>query len=230
MPSDIPKVPVHVGFIMDGNRRWARANGIDYEQAYHKGMSVLEVLVERAAKCGVKFITAYTFSTENWTRPKIEVDLLMRLFEFYLAERVHKLHEKNVRLRVIGRIEEFSKNIQNKLHEHVELTKDNTAITLTLALNYGGHAEIVDAAKQLILSGTKDINAETLRSATYDPSQPPVDLIIRTSGEKRTSGFMLWHADYAELCFLEKNWPELTAVDLDAALEDYAQRKRNFGA
>lgn len=230
MPEETPKVPNHIGFIMDGNRRWAREQGKTYEEAYHKGSDVLESLVERAANHGVGFVTAYTFSTENWNRPQVEIDLLMRLFEFYLAERMYRFKEMNVRFRVIGRLEQFSKNIQKKLQEHVELTKNNTAITLTLALNYGGQAEILDAANKLISSGDKEVTAETLRAAMYDPSLPPVDLIIRTSGEKRTSGFMLWHADYAELYFLEKNWPELTPADLDVAIKDYAQRKRNFGA
>lgn len=230
MLTDIPKIPNHVGFIMDGNRRWARANGIDYEQAYHKGMGALEAMVERAAQRGVKFVTAYTFSAENWNRPKVEIDLLMRIFEFYLAERVQRLHEKNVCFQVLGQLDGFSASIQRKLREHVELTKHNTAVTLNLALNYGGHREIVDAVNHLFSTGVKNITEKNLQQAMYNPALPPVDLIIRTSGEKRTSGFMLWGADYAELYFLEKNWPDLTPEDFDRALEDYAQRKRNFGA
>lgn len=230
MPTDIPKVPNHVGFIMDGNRRWSRANGKDYEQGYNQAMDVLEALVERAAQRGVKFVTAYTFSTENWNRPKIEIDLLMRLFESALMERVEALHKKNVRFRVIGRLHEFSTGIQRRLAEEVERTKSNTSITLTLALNFGGHAEIVDAVNRIIESGKKGITEKDMYEYLYDPTLPPVDLIFRTSGEKRTSGFMLWEADYAELFFVEKNWPDLTPVDLDAVLEDYAQRKRNFGA
>ncbi len=223
-------IPTHVGFIMDGNRRWSRAHGKDYEQGYNRAMDVLESVVAHAAKRGVQFVTIYTFSTENWNRPKIEVDLLMRLFEHALKERVVALHEKNVRFRAIGRLREFSPGIQKALAEEVALTQGNTGITLTLALNYGGHAEITDTVNRLLQSGKKEITEADIQQNLYDPSLPPVDLIVRTSGEKRTSGFMLWEADYAELFFLEKNWPDLTPEDLDGALEDYAQRKRNFGA
>ncbi len=230
MSADIPQVPIHVGFIMDGNRRWSRANGKDYEQGYNRAMDVLEALVEHAATRGVKYVTTYTFSTENWNRPKVEVDLLMRLFESALMERVEALHKKNVRFRAIGRLQEFSKGIQARLAKEVERTKANTGITLTLALNYGGRAEIVDAVNRLLKSGKSEIAESDFQQHTYDPSLPPVDLIVRTSGEKRTSGFLLWEAHYAELYFIDKNWPELTTEDLDAALDDYAQRKRNFGA
>ncbi len=224
------QVPTHVGFIMDGNRRWSRANGKNYEQGYNRAMDVLEAVVEHAGKKGVKFVTTYTFSTENWNRPKIEIDLLMRLFEYALMERVQALHKKNVRFRAIGRLSGFSKSIQEKLSQEVERTKNNTGVTLTLALNYGGHAEIADAVNKLIASGKQEVTENDIQQSLYDPDLPPVDLIIRTSGEERISGFMLWEADYAELYFLEKNWPDLTTQDIDIALEDYIQRKRNFGA
>ncbi|MEK7518330.1 MAG: polyprenyl diphosphate synthase [Patescibacteria group bacterium] len=230
MPTNIPKIPNHVGFIMDGNRRWSRANGKNYEQGYNQAMDVLEALVSQAAKRGVKFVTTYTFSTENWNRPKIEIDLLMRLFEYALMERIKVLHQKNVKFQAIGRLSDFSPGIQKRLREETERTKANTGVTLTLALNYGGHAEIIDTVNRLVASGKRKITEADIQQNLYDPSLPPVDLIVRTSGEKRISGFMLWEADYAELYFLEKNWPELTPEDFDSALEDYAQRKRNFGA
>lgn len=230
MQSDTPNIPQHIGFIMDGNRRWSRANGKDYEEGYNRAMDVLESVVEHAGKRGVKFVTIYTFSTENWNRPKMEIDLLMRLFEYALKDRVAALHKKNIRFRAIGRLGDFSAGIQKGLAEEVALTKENTGVTLTLALNYGGHAEIADTVNRLIQSGKRTVTEADIQQNLYDPSLPPVDLIVRTSGEKRISGFMLWEADYAELYFLEKNWPDLTPADLDVALEDYAQRKRNFGA
>lgn len=223
-------IPTHVGFIMDGNRRWSRANGKGYEEGYNRAMDVLEALVEQAAKRGVKYVTTYTFSTENWNRPKVEIDLLMRLFEHALMDRVESLHKKNVRFQAIGRLGDFSPRIQKRLAEETERTKGNTSITLTLALNYGGHAEVTDTVNRILKSGKQEVTEADIQQSLYDPSLPPVDLIVRTSGEKRTSGFMLWEADYAELYFLEKNWPDLTPADIDAAIEDYAQRKRNFGA
>jgi undecaprenyl diphosphate synthase len=222
-------IPMHVGFIMDGNRRWSRANGKDFEQGYIRAMDVLETIVEYAGGKGVRFVTVYTFSTENWNRPKVEIALLMRLFEYALQERVAALHKKNVRFRAIGRLHDFPPGIQKSLAEEIELTKANTGVTLTLALNYGGHAEITDTVNRIIQSGKKVVTESDIQQNLYDSSLPPVDLIVRTSGEKRISGFMLWEADYAELYFLEKNWPDLTPADIDAALEDYAQRKRNFG-
>ncbi len=215
---------------MDGNRRWARENGVTYEVAYNRGADVLKAVVERAIDLGIANVTVYAFSTENWHRPKIEVDLLMRLFQYYLAERVHELHEKNVRFLAVGRLQDFPASLQQKLRELMELTAKNTAITLRLALNYGGRAEIVDAVNVLLARGEKTASEERLQRAMYDPEFPPVDLVVRTSGEQRTSGFLLWHAHYAELYFLQKNWPDLQPSDVDAAVAEYQKRKRNFGA
>jgi undecaprenyl diphosphate synthase len=223
-------IPNHIGVIMDGNRRWARANNQNYITAYQKGADVLQNVVEQAEKRGVKFITSFTFSFENWNRPKNELEILMNLFEEYLSTKVKELHEKNVRFKVVGRVKDFSEKIQQKIKDLVKLTKNNTAITLTLALSYGGKVEIIDALNDILKNPPATITTQEFEKHLYDPDLPPIDLIIRTSGEERTSGFMLWQSDYAELYFLEKNWPELTTEDLDLAIKDFGLRKRNFGA
>ena len=230
MPNEeIDQVPKHLGVIMDGNRRWSRANNLTYEQGYLRGIEVLKTIVRHASKAGVKFVTAYTFSNENWNRPKEEISLLMRLFLVYLRQKVQELHKENIRFKVIGRVQEFVIELQEAIKNAVDLTAKNTGITLTLAMNYGGRAEIVDAVNSVISSGKTTLTQEDINQHAYDPSMPPVDLIIRTSGEERTSGFMLWEADYAELYFLKKNWPDISEKDLDEALVVYARRKRNFG-
>jgi undecaprenyl diphosphate synthase len=228
--EDIDQVPKHLGVIMDGNRRWSRANNVTYEQGYLRGIEVLRNIVRHAAKKGVNYITAYTFSNENWNRPKEEISLLMRILLIYLRQKVQELHAENIRLKVIGRVQEFIIELQDAIKNAVELTSKNTGITLTLAMNYGGRAEIVDAVNSAISLGKTTISLEDISQHTYDPGMLPVDLIIRTSGEERTSGFLLWKADYAELYFLQKNWPDISEKDIDEALVDYARRKRNFGA
>jgi undecaprenyl diphosphate synthase len=227
--EEIDQVPKHLGVIMDGNRRWSRANKLPYEQGYLRGIEVLKTVVRHAAKKGVKFVTAYTFSNENWNRPKEEISLLMRLFLVYLRQKVQELHAENIRFRVIGRLQEFVIEVQEAIKNAIELTSKNTGITLTLAMNYGGRAEIVDAVNNAMSSGKTILTQEDINQHTYDPSMLPVDLIIRTSGEERTSGFLLWEADYAELYFFKKNWPDINEKDLEEAFVDYARRKRNFG-
>lgn len=227
--EEIDQVPKHLGVIMDGNRRWSRANNLTYEQGYLRGIEVLKKIVRHASKAGVKFVTAYTFSNENWNRPKEEISLLMRLFLIYLRQKVQELHAENIRFKVIGRVQEFVIEVQEAIKNAVDLTAKNTGITLTLAMNYGGRVEIVDAVNSAISSGKNKLTQDDITQHIYDPSMPPVDLIIRTSGEERTSGFMLWEADYAEFYFLKKNWPEIDEEDLDDALGAFARRKRNFG-
>ncbi|MFA6042685.1 MAG: polyprenyl diphosphate synthase [Patescibacteria group bacterium] len=225
-----PAVPVHLGVIMDGNRRWAKDQGVTYEQAYQKGIEVLRMVVRQAADAGTRFVTAFTFSHENWNRPKEEVTLLMRLLKMYMEKKVRELHKENVRFKVIGRLKDFSDMMQRVIHDAVALTAANTGITLTLALNYGGQTELVDAVNALVEKNSGEITPEDIQKHLYDPEQPPVDLIIRTSGEQRTSGFLLWESAYAELFFLQKNWPALAVEDITLAYSDFAQRKRNFGS
>ncbi|PIS40894.1 MAG: di-trans,poly-cis-decaprenylcistransferase [Candidatus Kerfeldbacteria bacterium CG08_land_8_20_14_0_20_43_14] len=229
--KDQMAIPNHIGFIMDGNRRWARENNQNYLTAYQKGADVLQNSVEQAKKWGVKFVTAFAFSHENWNRPKNELEILMTLFDRYLTEKIKIFHEKNVKFNVIGRIKNFSENLQQKIQNLLALTKNNNGITLTLALSYGGKVEIIDAINKIPKNSlSTEIALEDFEKNLYDPNLPPVDLIIRTSGEERTSGFMLWESDYAELYFLKKNWPEVVPEDIDLAIKDFSQRKRNFGA
>lgn len=225
------KIPKHLGFILDGNRRWARSKGLPQLEGHRRGFNRLVELVDNCILEGVKYVTVFAFSTENWGRSDEEVSYLMDLFREMLDKKANELHKKNVKITIAGRIEDFADDIQKKMSEVIEKTKDNTAITFNIALSYGGRAEIVDATKKIIKDGLKpeDLSEEKFSEYIYEVGQPNLDMIVRTSGEQRISGFMLWQAAYSEFYFIEKNWPDFGKEELKDVIEEYSNRNRRFG-
>jgi undecaprenyl diphosphate synthase len=232
MPQTKTATPIHLGIILDGNRRWAKANGIPQLEGHRKGYENLKTIGTAALDRGIKYVSAYVFSTENWKRSQVEVKYLMRLLVWILKNEVDELNKKGVRVRIIGSKSGLDKKVVKACHDAEEITKHNTKGTLALCFNYGGYQEITDAVKNIVADGLKpeDITSETISRHLYASDIPPVDFIIRTSGEQRLSNFMLWRAAYSELYFVDKHWPAFTVEDLDEALKEYANRQRRFGA
>lgn len=226
-----PEVPVHLGLILDGNRRWASEHGFKPFEGHRRGYLRLRKVAEAAFDRGVKYVSAFVFSTENWNRSSEEVSYLMDLMYWVATKEVGKLHKNNIRIVFLGSKKRLEPRIVKAIDDAEEKTNHNTGGTLALCLNYGGQQELADAAALLIKKGVKakDVTPELLAKNLYGPQLPPIDLIIRTSGEQRLSGFMLWSAAYAELKFVLKNWPAFTVADLEEALKDYALRQRRFG-
>lgn len=224
-------VPQHVGFIVDGNRRWARKRGLTVAEGHRQGYSNLKSVCIAALDQGVSYVSAYVFSTENWKRDKQEVSDLMKLLKWILVHEVKNFHKENIRLRVAGSRERVSPSLLKAIDEAEALTAQNDRGTLLLCLDYGGQQEIVDAVKQIAAASTPvgQITPELISQHLYAPDVPPVDLIIRTSGEQRLSNFMMWRSAYSELQFIDKFWPDFTAEDLVQSLELYAQKQRRFG-
>jgi len=226
-------LPKHVGIIMDGNRRWARANGLKTFDGHFKGYQNMRDLALYALKeKSIPYLSAYAFSTENWNRTKEEVGYLMNLVLRALIEYLDDFHKNNIRLLALGTRDKLGAKVIKAIETAEEKTKHNTGGTLALCFNYGGQQEIVDATKKIIEDGldVQTLDNEKFSQYLYHPEVPPVDLIIRTSGEERLSGFMLWRAAYSEFLFVDKHWPEFDKSDVDAALEEYAHRQRRFGA
>ncbi|MFZ2560327.1 MAG: polyprenyl diphosphate synthase [Candidatus Nanoperiomorbaceae bacterium] len=221
-------LPTHLGIIIDGNRRWARAHNLPTFEGHRLGYAKLLKMAYVARDRGVKFISAYTFSTENWSRSQEEVEYLMALSLRAFSHDMKKLVKDNFRIIFLGRSDRVAPAINAKITELEQSSHDNTGTTLALCFNYGGHAEIVDAAKQLADSGV-DFTEENFAKNLYHPELPPCDLIVRTSGEQRLSGFQLWRSAYAEFIFVDKNWPDFTEQDFDDVLAEFARRSRRFG-
>lgn len=227
-----PTLPVHLGLILDGNRRWAKDNGLPTLEGHKRGYEVLKTIGDAVIARGIKYVTVYAFSTENWQRPASEVKFLMDMLYWVATHEIESFHKKNIKLVFLGKDQPIPERTMKVVMAAEEKTKHNTAGTLAICINYGGQAEIADACRKVIQAGIKpqDVTPELIRQNLYHPEIPDVDLIIRTSGEQRLSNFMLWRAAYSELYFLaEKHWPDFTADDLDKALADYAQRVRRFG-
>lgn len=226
--NDIPR---HIGFIVDGNRRWAKQHGLPVYEGHLAGYNAMQDVLLEALDSGVEYASAYIFSTENWKRSHDEVKRLMGLILKILTADLHVLEEKNVRLRVLGTREGLSDKINKAIDKAEAATASNTGGTLALCLNYGGQTEIVDAVRAIIQNGTKaeDVTLELIERHLYADDIPPCDLIVRTSGEQRLSNFMLWRSAYSELMFLEKNWPDMTKQDVIDILEAYKHRGRRFG-
>ncbi len=225
------ELPHHVGYIVDGNRRWAKMRGLPGFAGHRAGYHTLQDILLETIHSGVFYVSAYVFSTENWKRSAEEVGKLMDLLLQVLTRDVHIFVDNNVRMRVVGTREGLSKRMIKAVDSAEKLTKDLTGGEVLLCLNYGGQLEIADAVRKMITDGVKadEVTPELLAQNMYAPDVPPCDLIVRTSGERRLSNFMLWRSAYSELLFLDKLWPDMTKTDVTAILEQYARRKRRFG-
>lgn len=222
-------IPRHIGIIADGNRRWARAHNLPTLEGHRRGANRISEIVEAFAPTGVEFLSFFCFSTENWQRSAEEVDYLMKLTAEYISKLYKKLREKNLRFVIMGRAEPVDPTLWQKLQTIEADTATNTGMTVCFCFNYGGHAEIVDAAKKMYEADDHDFSLENFRNYLYHPEVLDCDLIVRTSGEARLSGFQLWRAAYSELLFLDKNFPDLDADDCAAILAEYQKRDRRFG-
>jgi undecaprenyl diphosphate synthase len=222
-------IPSHLAIIIDGNRRWAKKNSLEFFNGHKKGMDNVKTIGESCRKKGIKILTLYVFSTENWNRSKKEVNYLMKLFNLvFNKNNINDLHQKGIVVKIIGQIDKLPKALQNKILEAEGLTKNNKKGVLNLAISYGGKADIIQAIKEIVKK-KKPINEEEISNHLWTKKLPDPDLIIRTGGEQRLSNFLIWQSAYSELYFTKKLWPDFTINDLDKALKDYSQRQRRFG-
>lgn len=219
----------HLGIIMDGNRRWAREHGLPAFEGHRAGYGKVEEVAKWCQETGIKYLTLFAFSTENWQRSKDEVALLMQLLNLAFTKDIRKLHESNVRVRVIGKRQSLPEGLQKAIENAEALTEKNFGFNLNLAISYGGRQEIVDAFNRILKEPPQAITEEVITRNIYTSGMPDPDLVIRTSGELRTSGFLLWQSAYAELYFTNKYWPEFSKEDFEAALGDFTDRQRRFG-
>ena len=218
----------HLGIIADGNRRWAKERGLPTIEGHKKGLDAIEALVGAASDAGIKYITFYVFSTENWGRSSDEVSYIMKLAETRLPKYAEKLAKKNARMLFLGSKNRVSKSLLNAIEKAEEITRGCTGITVCSCFNYGGEQEIADAAN-LALKNNQKITPETIRAHLYHPEVPDIDMVVRTSGEERISGFMLWRSSYAEFMFIKKYFPDMTAKDITEIIKEYDSRNRRFG-
>ena len=230
----MPPVPCpvrHVAIIMDGNGRWATKRHLPRLAGHKAGVTALRRVVEAAADENIEMLTVYAFSTENWGRPRAEVDGLMRLFWETIRSDLEKLHRDGVRLRHLGRLQDLSPDIQQAVRDSMELTRNNTRVALNVCFNYGGRAELVDAIRQIVADGRDpaSITEELIDSYLYTRDLPDPDLVIRTAGEMRVSNFLLWQSAYSEYYATPTLWPDFSREDLQRALENFRQRQRRFG-
>jgi undecaprenyl diphosphate synthase len=229
-------IPRHVAIIMDGNGRWANARGLPRTVGHREGAEALRRVVRASAELGVDYLTVFGFSSENWKRPPEEITDLMGLLRLYLRQEIAEIDENGVRLRVIGNRDRLSSDIIQLIEDAEQRTKDNTRLNLTVALSYGGRAEIVWAAQQLakaVRAGSldpEDIDEAAFQRHLFTADVPDPDLVIRTSGEKRISNFLLWQSAYAEYVFMDKLWPDFSGEDLKIAITEFGGRKRRYGA
>jgi len=222
-------LPKHIAVVMDGNGRWARKRGLPRIFGHRKAIKSVNEIVEASAELGIKVLTLYSFSTENWSRPKKEVDALMGLLRKYLRSELGKLNKNNIRLNVIGDFSKLPQSTKEELVKVIRLTEKNTGLLLILALNYGGRQEIVRAFNLLSESGSKSIEESDINDNLYTKGLPDPDLLIRTSGEKRLSNFLLWQLAYTELYFTDVLWPDFCKQDLLEAIIEFQKRERRFG-
>lgn len=218
----------HLGIIADGNRRWAKANGLPTIEGHKKGLDTIEVLVNAADNAGIKYLTFYVFSTENWGRSADEVGYIMKLAENRILKYAEKLTANNARMLILGSREKIGNGLNKSLDKAEEITKDCTGITVCFCFNYGGEKEIADAVNAALVSG-EEVTPETIRAHLYHPEVPDIDMVVRTSGEERISGFMLWRSSYAEFMFIKKYFPEMSEDDMREIVEEYDKRNRRFG-
>ena len=236
MEFNIDDIPAHIAIIMDGNRRWAKSKGLPVALGHKQGAETLEKIVRYANKIGVKYLTVYAFSTENWKRAEEEVKSLMLLFQGYIDKYSKIADTENIKIQFLGDMTAFSGKLQKGVQNCIEKTKNNTGVVFNIALNYGGRLEIVNAVKSIAqkvkLNEIKieQIDENLISDNLYTKNMPDPDLLIRTSGEIRTSNFLPWQLVYSEFVFVEKNWPDFNEQDLDNAIIEYNKRTRKFGA
>lgn len=229
-------LPQHIAIIMDGNRRWAKEKGLDYRLGHKQGAETLKKIAKYANKIGIKYLTVYAFSTENWKRTKEEVGALMLLLQKYAEELLNNSDLENVKINVLGDVEALDTGVRNSIEKIVRKTEKNTGLVLNVAFNYGGRDEIVKATKKIakaVKEGSikiEDIGEEVIANNLYTAGQPEPDLLIRTSGEQRLSNYLLWQLAYTEFLFLDKYWPDFSEQDLDKAILTFKTRNRKFGA
>lgn len=235
MDLDLEKIPAHIGIIMDGNGRWAKTRGLLRTQGHKMGVEALKIIVEECSDLGVKYLTAYAFSTENWKREASEVSAIMKLIEIYLKSELKKMMANDVRLRTIGDLSALPANIQKVLYDSIEKTKNNTGLTLTIALNYGGRDDIRRAVQKICMRIKEEglqpyeVTQELISENLDTGFMPDPDLVIRPSGELRLSNFLLWESAYSEFWYSDIYWPDFTPEDLRKAILSYQQRDRRFG-
>ena len=228
-------IPIHIAIIMDGNRRWAKSRNLDKKIGHKEGAENLKKIVSYANKIGIKYMTVYAFSTENWKRTEEEVGALMILLKNYLEDFLKKADVENIKINVIGDVSKLNKGLQESIKNSIEKTKNNTGLTLNIAFNYGGRDEITFAMKNIaekVKNGEylpDEITEEIISNNLYTKGQPDPDLLIRTSGEQRLSNFLPWQLVYSEFVFVDKLWPDFSKEDLDKAIEEYNKRNRKFG-
>ncbi len=225
------RIPTHVAIIMDGNGRWAQARGLPRLAGHRAGTENLRRIIEACVEFGIRYLTIYAFSTENWARPKDEVEGLMSIMEEVIDKEVPELHRQGVQIRHIGALEGVRPELQRKIREAIALTRHNRRLVLVVAFNYGGRAEIVHAVRQILAAGLKpeEVTETTFAQYLYTAGIPDPDLVIRTSGEQRISNFLLWQTAYSEWYFTPVYWPDFDKGELRKALEAYSRRERRFG-
>jgi undecaprenyl diphosphate synthase len=224
-------IPAHVAVIMDGNGRWAKKRGLPRAEGHRQGAEVIDRLTDAAIELGIKYVSVYAFSTENWSRPKEEIAALWKLLELFFHTKIETLDRKGVRITHSGSRKKLPRSVLSIIEKSVEKTKSNRTITLNLCLNYGGRQEIVDAVNSWIPSRKKNepFTAKKLGENLYRPDIPDVDLLIRTSGESRISNFLLWQSSYAEFIIMDVLWPDFSRNDMFRAIAEYQKRSRRFG-
>jgi undecaprenyl diphosphate synthase len=222
-------IPKHIAIIMDGNGRWAKEKNLNRTAGHEQGAVIVKNITEHCAKIGIKYLSLYAFSTENWNRPKLEVEFLMKLLQRYLKNQRQTYIKHNIKFKAIGDISKFSTSLQNTIKEIENITSSHTTMTQILALNYGSKDEIVRAVKQISLQNL-EINEQNITNNLDTKDIPSVDMLIRTSGEIRISNFMLWQSAYAEMFFTDTYWPDFTSFELDDLIDDFTSRNRRFGA
>jgi len=228
---DFERLPSHVAMIMDGNGRWAAQRHLPRVEGHRAGIDSVRDVVETSARLGIDVLTLYAFSMENWKRPLAEVNTLMMLLKRYIRLEIGALNKNNIRFRVIGRTDDLAADVQRELELGIRQTEKNTGMLFNIALNYGGRAEIVDAARRLVEEGVspEDVDDDALAQRLYAPELPDPDLLIRTSGERRISNFLLWQLAYAELVFVDTLWPDFEKGHLEEAVVEFRRRERRYG-
>lgn len=224
-------IPNHVGYILDGNRRWARKHGLPVYEGHLAGYNTIKEIITETFKSGVKYVSIYSFSTENYKRDKGEVSKILKLHMRLLTTDLNIFQDNNIKLVILGQRENVSKKIVKAIESAEAETANNTAGTLAVCFNYGGQLEIVDAVKKIVSSGTvaEKVDADLISRNLYEPSLPPVDLVVRTSGEHRISNFMLWRIAYSEIIFINKLWPDMKKQDVKGIIDEFSKRVRRFG-